>query len=193
MNRLLFFPVHVLCIVILLNVVAPAIADPFTDSIDFFKRSEELKPYFNTAYGYAIFPNIGKGAVGIGGAYGHGKVYKKDQVAGVSTLVKISVGFQLGGQVFQEIIFFQDQRSFDEFTSGSFELDATASAVAITVSAQAQAGTAGTSAGASTGPDTGFQSGPGYTKGMAIFVHSKGGFMAEAAIGGQRFTFEPIR
>lgn len=193
MNRLLRFPVHALIAVFVLNLSATVNADQFTDTIALFQKSEVLKPFFNTAYGYAVFPNVGKGAVGIGGAYGHGKVYKAEQVTGIATLAKISVGFQLGGQVFQEIIFFQDERSYEEFTSGSFELDATASAVAITVGAQAQTGTAGTSAGLSTGPESGAQSGPGYTKGMAIFVHTKGGFMAEAAIGGQKFTFEPIR
>ena len=193
MNRLKSFPVYLMIAILLLGASTPASADAFTDTIAFFQKSDDLKPFFNTAYGYAVFPNVGKGAVGIGGAYGHGKVYKEGRVTGVATMVKISFGFQLGGQVFREIIFFQDQRSYDEFTSGSFEFDATASAVAITAGAQAQAGTGGTSVGASTGPDTGIQSGPGYTKGMAIFFHSKGGFMAEAAIGGQKFTFEPIK
>ncbi len=193
MNRLGLFPIFALIAALLFAASTPAVADSFTDTIAFFQKSEDLKPFFNTAYGYAVFPNVGKGAVGIGGAYGHGKVYQAGLVTGVATLAKISVGLQLGGQVFREIIFFEDQRSYEEFTSGTFELDATASAVAITVGAQAQAGTGGTSVGVSTGPDTGINSGPGYTKGMAIFVNSKGGFMAEAAIGGQRFTFEPIK
>ncbi len=193
MNRLSSFPVSALIAALLVAVSTPVVADSFTDTVAFFQKSEDLKPFFDTAYGYAVFPNVGKGAVGIGGAFGHGKVYQAGRVTGVTTLAKISIGLQLGGQVFREIIFFQDQRSYQEFISGSFELDATASAVAITVGAQAQAGTGGTSVGASTGPDTGIQSSPGYTKGMAIFVHSKGGFMAEAAIGGQRFTFEPIK
>ena len=193
MKRVICRCCYVWVAVLVLSVCAPVMADQFTDTIALFQKSEELTPYFDSAYGYAVFPSIGKGAVGIGGAYGHGKVYQHGQVTGVATLAKISVGFQVGGQVFQEIIFFQDKRAYDEFTIGSFELDATASAVAITAGAQAQTGTGGTSAGVSTGPDTGLQSAPGYTKGMAIFVHAKGGFMAEAAIGGQKFTFEPIR
>jgi hypothetical protein len=89
------------------------------------------------------------------------------------------------------MIFFQDKRAYGEFTSGEFAFDAAASAVAITVGAQAQAGTTGAAAGASAGPATGEQAGRGYTKGMAVFVHAKGGLMYEASIGGQKFSFTP--
>ena len=107
------------------------------------------------------------------------------------TLTQISIGFQLGGQAFSQIIFFKDQRAYEEFISGNFEFDATASAVAITAGAQAKAGTTGASAGASVGPATGTQLGSTYHKGMATFVHTKGGLMYEAAIGGQKFSFKP--
>jgi hypothetical protein len=102
------------------------------------------------------------------------------------------VGFQLGGQAFSEIIFFQDKRAYAEFTSGTFEFDASASAVVITAGAQAKAGTEGGTAGASAGPATGAQASIGYTKGVAVFVHTKGGLMYEATIGGQRFNFTPL-
>ena len=88
------------------------------------------------------------------------------------------------------MIFFEDKRSYDEFTSGEFEFDATASAVAITAGIQAKAGTEGATAGASTGPATGKQARASYHKGMAVFVHTKGGLMYEAAIGGQKFSFK---
>jgi hypothetical protein len=140
-----------------------------------------------------VFPNVGKGGVGVGGAYGKGQVYASGKPTGTSSLAKVTVGFQLGGQVFSEIVFFQDKRAYDEFTSGNFEFDATASAVAITAGVQAQAGTGGASAGASAGPATGVQAKAKYQKGMAIFVHAKGGLMYEAAIGGQKFTFEPLK
>jgi len=106
-------------------------------------------------------------------------------------LVKGSIGFQLGGQAFSQMIFFQDKRAYDEFTSGSFEFDASASAVAITAGVQAKAGTEGATAGASAGPTTGKQAKASYHKGMAVFVHAKGGLMYEASIGGQKFTFKP--
>ncbi|MGD8703327.1 MAG: hypothetical protein PVH26_12905 [Desulfosarcina sp.] len=89
------------------------------------------------------------------------------------------------------MIFFQDKRAFDEFTSGNFECDAAASAVAITAGVQAKAGTEGATAGASAGPATGAQAEIKYHKGMAVFVHTKGGLMYEAAIGGQKFSYKP--
>jgi lipid-binding SYLF domain-containing protein len=120
-------------------------------------------------------------------------VYKDGQVTGFAKLTKLSVGFQAGGQAFSEIIFFKDKRAYDEFTSGEFAFDATASAVAITAGAHAGAGTTGgATAGATAGPKTGKQAQTGYHKGMAVFTHAKGGLMYEAAIGGQKFSFKPI-
>ena len=107
-----------------------------------------------------------------------------------TSLTKVSIGFQAGGQAFSQIIFFQDKRAYDEFTSGSFAFDAQASAVAITAGAQAQAGSTGATAGASAG-SPGTHAETNYYKGMAIFVHTKGGLMYEAAIAGQKFSFKP--
>ena len=112
-------------------------------------------------------------------------------ITGSVSLVKVTLGFQLGGQAFREIIFFQDKRAYDEFTSGEFEFDAAASAVVITAGAQAKAGTEGATAGASAGPATGAQMSTRYHKGMAVFVHTLGGLMYEAAIGGQKFNYTP--
>ena len=172
---------------------APAMADSHAKAIAVFKSAPAVKPFFDTAYGYAVFPTVGKGGFILGGAYGKGKVYRGGAATGIATITKITVGFQLGGQAFSQIVFFQDKRAYDEFTSGSFEFDANASAVAITAGAQAQAGSMGTTAGASAGPATGTQANSSYRGGMAIFVHAKGGLMFEAAIGGQRFSFEPYQ
>ena len=166
-------------------------ADSYSDTIEVFKKSPVVQPFFQNAYGYAVFPTIGKGGLGIGGAFGNGQVYQGSKVTGTSSLVKLSIGFQAGGQAFSEIIFFQDKRAYDDFTSGEFAFDATATAVAITVGAQAKAGSSGVSAGASVGPETGTQAPTNYTKGMAVFVHAKGGLMYEASIGGQKFNFTP--
>ncbi|MBW1971048.1 MAG: hypothetical protein JRI82_16425, partial [Deltaproteobacteria bacterium] len=92
------------------------------------------------------------------------QVYQGGKVTGEVSLVKASIGWQLGGQAFSQMIFFKDKRAYDEFTSGEFEFDATASAVAITAGAQAKAGTEGTSAGASAGPATGKQAKTSYHK-----------------------------
>ena len=165
-------------------------ADNFSNTIEVFKKSQAVQPFFENAYGYAVFPTIGKAGVGIGGAYGKGQVYRGSKVTGTTTLVKATIGFQLGGQVFSEIIFFQDKRAYDEFVSGNFEFDAAASAVVITAGVQAKVGTEGATAGVSAGPATGKQVKTSYIKGMAVFVHTKGGLMYEAAIGGQKFSFK---
>ena len=178
-------------LVVMVSLAAPAAADKFTDTIEIYKKSEAVQPFFNNAYGYAVFPTVGKGGIGIGGAYGKGQVYRGGQVTGETSLIKATIGFQLGGQAFSEMIFFEDKRAYDEFTSGSFEFDAAASAVAITAGVQAKAGTDGATAGASAGPATGTQAKTAYHKGMAVFVHTKGGLMYEAAIGGQKFSFTP--
>ncbi|MDX1434959.1 MAG: lipid-binding SYLF domain-containing protein [Gammaproteobacteria bacterium] len=172
--------------------IPAAHADAYQTTIERFKSSELVQPYFKNAYAFAVFPVVGKAGFVVGGAYGDGKVYRGGQVVGTTTLTHVSVGFQLGGQAFSEIIFFQDKRAYEEFTRGEFEFDAKASAVVVTLGAQAQAGTAGASAGASIGPATGKQLAASYNKGMAVFVHIKGGLMYEAAIGGQKFTFKPV-
>ena len=185
------FPVVLIMVVTALILSSPAHADKFSDTMNVFKKSEAVQPFFKNAYGYAVFPTIGKAGIGIGGSYGTGQVYKGAKVTGEVSVVKGSIGFQLGAQAFSEMIFFEDKRAYDEFTSGNFDFDATASAVAITAGAQASAGTEGASAGASAGPATGKQAKTSYHKGMVVFVHAKGGLMYEASIGGQKFTFKP--
>ena len=178
--------------IMVLFVSGNAAADKYSDTIDVFIKSDAVKPFFNEAYGYAVFPRIGKGGIVLGGAYGAGRVYKQRAISGTATLIKVSVGFQLGGQAFSEIIFFQDKRAYDEFTSGNFEFDGSLSAVIITTAAQAQSGTQGSSAGVSLGPATGTQAETNYTKGMAVFIHTLGGLMYEMSIGGQKFSFTPV-
>lgn len=165
----------------------PAFADSYTSAIRVFKKAKAVQPFFNNCYGYAVFPTVGKGGIVVGGAYGQGRVYQGGLITGTATISKITVGFQLGGQAFSEIIFFQDKRAYDEFTDGAYEFDASISAVVVTAGIQAKAGSEGGSAGASAGPATGVQAEIGYYKGMAVFIHAKGGLMYEAAIGGQRF------
>jgi hypothetical protein len=97
------------------------------------------------------------------------------------------------GQVFSPMIFFQDKRAFEEFTGGNFEFDAGVSAVAITAGVQAKAGTEGATAGASAGPATGVQAKVNYHKGMAVFVHAKGGLVYEATVGGQKCIYTPVK
>ena len=171
-------------------VAAPAWADEYQDTINTFKKAIESSAFFNTAYGYAVFPTIGKGGVGVGGAYGKGRVYEKGKYIGDTSMSQVTVGFQLGGQAYSQIVFFQDARSLKEFTKGDFEFGAEASAVAITAGASAKANTSGSSAGASATKNAAKTVGA-YNKGMATFTVAKGGLMYEASIGGQKFNYKP--
>lgn len=166
-------------------------ADEFSATVGVFKKSPVVEPFLDNSYGYAVFPTVGKGGFVVGGSYGTGQVVAQGEVTGTAKLIKASIGFQAGGQAFSQMVFFEDKRAYEEFTSGSFEMGVDVSAVAITAGAQASAGTAGTSAGASAGPATGKQFSASYRKGLAVFVHAKGGLMYEASVGGQKFSFEP--
>jgi lipid-binding SYLF domain-containing protein len=136
-----------------------------------FKNADpSIDAFFNDAHGYAIFPEITKGAVGIGGAGGDGVVFEKGQAIGSSTMSQVTIGLQLGGQVYREAIFFKDQAALDNFKNGNYELAAAASAVAV---------------------QTGAAKSADYNQGVAIFTMAKGGLMFEAAVGGQKFTYEP--
>jgi lipid-binding SYLF domain-containing protein len=185
----------ILVVALMLGVSAVAVAaevEDYSSTVKMFKESPAVVKFFKNSYGYAVFPTIGKAGFVVGGSYGKGQVYRSGKVTGKVSVVEGSIGFQIGGEAFSEIIFFEDKRAYDEFTSGNFEFDATAQAVAITAGAQAQAGTTGKSAGASAGPNTGVQADTKYHKGMATFVQSKGGLMVEASIAGQKFKFEPL-
>jgi lipid-binding SYLF domain-containing protein len=105
-------------------------------------------------------------------------------------MTQLTVGFQLGGQAYSQIIFFENQRSFKDFTSGNFEFGAEASAIAITAAAGAKANTTGSSAGASVSENAARAVGA-YNKGMATLTVAKGGLMYEASIGGQKFGYKP--
>ena len=134
-----------------------------------FKKISELKPYFKKAKGYAVFPNIGKAGIGIGGARGKGEVFEKDEVIGSTSVTQLSIGLQLGGQAFSQIIFFKGTKDLERFTQGNFEFGASASAALITEGANASAD---------------------YSDGVAVLTFSKGGLMYEASIGGQKFRFQ---
>ena len=144
-------------------------SDKTMKALNKFKKISSLKPYFKKARGYAVFPNIGKAGFGVGGARGKGEVFEKDNVIGSTTLTQVSIGFQLGGQAFSQIIFFKDKKSLDRFTEGNFEFGASASAALISEGANASAD---------------------YSDGVAVLTFSKGGLMYEASIGGQKFSYE---
>ena len=168
--------------------VCTAYADNYQKTIKLFKNAGESASYFNNSYGYAVFPSIGKGGIGIGGAHGNGAVYVAGKQVGETSMTQLTIGFQLGGQAYSQMIFFKDKRAFDEFTSGEFEFGAQAEAIAITASAGASAGTEGTSASAN---ET--QTETSYHGGMIVFTMGKGGLMYQAALGGQKYNYEPSK
>ncbi len=177
-------------ILLLVFTASTALADEYQDTINVFKNAGESGTFFKSAYGYAVFPTIGKGGVGVGGAFGKGRVYEKGKYVGDASMTQVTVGFQLGGQAYSQIVFFQDQRAFKQFTSGNFAFGAEASAVAITAAAGAKANTSGSSAGVS-GTKNAAATVGAYNNGMATFTVAKGGLMYEASIGGQKFNYTP--
>lgn len=176
-----------------LSLSATARAGAYEDTIDAFRSARDTAPFFDSAYGYVVFPTIGKGGLGIGGAHGAGRVYARGQYVGDTEVTQISVGLQMGVQAFSQMIFLQDRRALDSFTSGNFEFSAQATAVAITAGVSAQANTGGgATAGASGGRNDASLAHAGYRKGMAVFTIARGGLMYEASLGGQKFSYRPL-
>ena len=169
-----------------------AAADNYSESANAFRNTEAAAPYFSRSYGYAVFPTVGKGGFILAGGYGRGRVFVAGDPVGDTTLTQASVGFQVGGQAYTQIIFFEDERAFREFSQGGFEFGGQVNATVIKANAQATASTAGSTAGASGGVDDVESVSPGYYKGMAVFIIATGGLMFEASVGGQRFTYRPI-
>ena len=130
-----------------------------------------LKRFFDDAAGYVVFDTVGKGAVGVGGAYGNGVLFEKGKAIGKATLTQLTVGLQVGGQAYTEVIFFETERTLSNFKKGEFTFAAQASAVVA-------------KAGASTNAR--------YVEGVSVFTLAKGGLMAEASLGGQKFGYHPF-
>ncbi len=153
---------------------APPIRPPRRDvqaTIDAYLAADPgLSKFFDNAAGFVVFPGIGKAGLGIGGAHGNGEVIAKGKGAiGKASMTQVTVGVQIGGQEYSEIIFLAEPVDLERFTSGGLELAAQVSAVAIT-------------AGAADGAD--------YKDGVAVFTRTKSGMMAEASVGGQDFKYE---
>jgi lipid-binding SYLF domain-containing protein len=130
-----------------------------------------LQAFLDKAYGYAVFPSVGKGAVGVGGAYGKGEVFERGTKIGYCDLSQATIGIQLGGQTFTEIIAFEEKAALDNFKNGNLKFTAQATAVALKAGASANAK---------------------YTGGVSVLTASEQGLMVEAAIGGQTFSFQPL-
>lgn len=189
----MMMPIHVrwlLGVALMLAAATSSAASSYEETVQLFRNAGQSGRFFQNCYGYAVFPTIGKGGLIVGGAHGDGHVYTHGKYVGDESMTQISVGLQLGGQAYSQIIFFEDKRAFDEFTNGSFEFGADASAVAITAGAEASAGTTGANSGASGGMKDAVTAGK-YYRGFAVFTIVKGGAMYQATIAGQKFTYSP--
>ena len=138
---------------------------------DFIKSDGLMKNLFENAYGYVILPNVGKGAIGIGGAAGNGIAFEQGSIIGTASMKQATIGFQFGGQAYREVIFFETKAQMDRFKQDKIEISAQASAVAVTAGASAAAK---------------------YRDGIMIFTQTKGGLMYEASVGGQQFKFHAL-
>lgn len=147
------------------------IADARAAVVRFVDRDPGLQDWVNHAHGYAVFPSVGKAGFGIGGSRGRGVVFERGEPIGTTRITQGTVGLQIGVQNFAQIIFFQDDAALRTFQRGNFEFSAQATAVAVT------AGAASTTS---------------YEKGVAVFIMAKGGLMAEASVGGQKFSYQPL-
>jgi lipid-binding SYLF domain-containing protein len=137
-----------------------------------FKNADSsLKPFIDTAAGYAVFPDVGKGGFIVGGARGKGLLYEKGVPTGQATMTQASIGAQAGGQSFAEIICFQTPQALNDFKAGKFEMSAEVSAVAVKEGASKAAQ---------------------YKDGVAVFTMPKKGLMVSASVGGQKFKYEPL-
>ncbi len=137
---------------------------------DFVHTDAQMDKLFSGAYGYVIFPNVGKGAIGVGGASGGGTVFEKGAIVGKAQMTQVTIGFQFGGQAYREVVFFEDKKTLDRFKDNKVEFTAQVSAVAAKSGASANAK---------------------YTGGIMIFTQQKGGLMYEASVGGQKFKYTP--
>lgn len=136
--------------------------------MEFIKTDHLMESLFKDSYGYVIFPNVGKGAIGIGGASGNGILFEQGEMIGTASMKQLSIGFQMGGQAYREVIFFESEEALDRFKEDNFEFSAQASAVAVKSGASANAK---------------------YRDGVMVFSQQKGGLMYEASIGGQKFDY----
>ena len=145
------------------------IADSMTAKSEFIKADAKMSGLFGKAYGYVVFPNIGKAGIGIGGATGNGVAYERGKMSGMARMTQLSIGFQWGGQAYREVIFFEAKKDMNRFKENRIELSAQVSAVAVTAGASANAK---------------------YVDGVMVFTMQKGGLMYEASVGGQKFKFD---
>jgi len=192
MLKRLFAGFGCLCLLLTLTAASREVKD-YSKTIEDFKKIEVVATFFDGAYGYAVFPSIGKGGLGIGGSHGKGQVYVGGQIIGFTSTSDMSIGLQAGGQAYSQIIFFESEQSLNQFTGGNFEFGASAEAIAVQAKAEASASTEGTGAAASGSKTSGKAvANPTYQDGAAVFTMAKGGLMYAATIAGQKYSYKTL-
>ena len=167
---------------------AAASREQCLETLDRFRDLGNVPEMLAQSFGYAILPTIGKGGIGIGGAGGTGCVFRQGVETGKVTMGQVTIGWQLGGQAYSQLILFKNADTYEDFIQGRFEFGADATAVALTYGASATASTKGASASA--GDTKGVGS---WKRGMAVYTLAIGGLMYEASIGGQKFNYRPLK
>lgn len=168
--------------------------EDYSETINEFKKIPDVAKFFGNSHGYAVFPTIGKGGLGIGGSHGKGQVYQGGKVIGFTSTSDISIGFQAGGQAYSQVVFFQNAEALKKFSTGEFEFAASASAIAVQSTAGAGTGTEGTGASASSSKTADKHTAKAeYQNGIVVFTMAKGGLMYAATIAGQKYKYEPVK
>ncbi len=137
----------------------------------FMEMNADIENYFNDSKGYAIFPNVGEGAFIVGAASGNGVLYENGIKTGMANLKKLDVGLQAGGEAYSLVMFFKTEEALEEFKNDEFEFSGGVSAVILKKGKSVKAQ---------------------FVEGVAAFVHSKGGLMADVSVGGQKFEYTPF-
>jgi len=194
MSKRLLAGVGLVALLLALPASAAREVKDYSETINDFKKIPVVAKFFDGAHGYAVFPTVGKGGLGVGGSHGKGQVYRGGQVIGFTSTSDISIGLQAGGQAYSQIIFFENETALTQFTGGNFEFDASASAIAVQATAEAGAGTEGTGASSSASKTSGkATTGAKYQKGIVVFTMAKGGLMYAATIAGQKYSYKPLK
>lgn len=147
------------------------ISDAEAAKVEFIAMNKGLESQFDKATAYVVFPNVGKGAVIVGAASGHGAVYKDGKLVGLASMKQLDVGAQIGGEAYSEVIFFNSEEAFEKLKNNELELTSQVAAVAV---------------------EEGKSLNTKFSDGMAVYVMPKAGLMAEVSVGGQKFEFRPL-
>jgi len=133
-------------------------------------KHPEVKKVLKEAHGFAVVPSIGRASAVLGGAYGLGEVFEQEKVIGYAAVIELTIGVQVGGVTFHELIVFHDKGSLDRFKTGKYAFAADAGVAIVKAGAQAM---------------------KGFGASSSIFLYSEGGMLLDLAIGGQKFIFKP--